>query len=94
MSDGLGTPNVWRRDPATGVYRHRYNTLVTVATYCDCGRNCAGRWAVYVDDEHGCPASVDSEQYPYLAEAKRAGDRVAVELFSRQVLPWASSSRP
>lgn len=36
-----------------GVYRHRREPSLEVKTFCECGRNCMMRWAVYIDGVAG-----------------------------------------
>ena len=62
----------WKRI-MPGVYRNRTAPRVEIKTYCECGRNCMMRWAVYVDDQ-----ALESHFYCTYAEAKEGARAVVV----------------
>jgi hypothetical protein len=62
--------SAWTRNTVTGVYTHKAEPRLSVATYCDCNRSrCGCRWAAYWDGDLG-PESIPSTMSPTLSEAK------------------------
>ena len=52
----------WKRvNP--GEYQSRIQPTIWVMTYCPCGRNCMGAWAIYEVDEFGVRESTGQTDF-------------------------------